>query len=165
MITEKTHQFVRAYFTNNERTIARAEWLNTKENKLDTEVIVCKEGEFEWDRLLTHITIDDLHEATYNWYREQRQGFEEEIIRIGKANGLIVDLDVVNSDLYKIFCKLMFEKQEDEKQEKEKLFMFKLALFEQDVIKESDNRELKAKLRKAETLLEALKISCEIAQD
>ena len=43
--------------------------------------------------------------------------------------------------------------------------MFKLALFELDKIKDSEDRETKAALRKAETLPAALKIACDLFED
>ena len=45
----------------------------------------------------------------------------------------------------------------DESKHKEQLFMFKLKLFEVPDIKNSKNRELKAKLRKSKDFIDALK--------
>ena len=53
----------------------------------------------------------------------------------------------------------------DPEKDKEKLFMFKLKLFEVDKIKKSTNRETKAKLRKAETIMEAIKSAVEILEE
>ena len=163
MINEKTHEFVNAYFTNNDRTIARAEWLNKKENRIDTEVIVCKDGEFEWDRLLTQITIDDLHEKTYKYFKEQDEAFNEEVIKIAKDRGLIYNVDDLNSNLYKAIVKAIFADFDAEK-DKEKLFAFKLQLFEVDKIRKSENRDLKSQLRKAENMIDAMFIGLQLAK-
>ena len=50
-------------------------------------------------------------------------------------------------------------------EDKEKLFLYKLTLFENDVIKDSNNKELKASLRKAPDIISATKIAIQIAED
>ena len=138
-------------------------WENDK-NEVVEETVLAKANEAGWENLLNQpeVTIDKLHERTVNRNREQRAIFEEQVVEIAKRDGLIYDGDVINTDLYKMFVKTVFNSELTEKEVKEQLFMFKLALFELDKIKESDNREMKAALRKAETLPIALKIGCEL---
>jgi hypothetical protein len=156
-------RFIDAYFTNNERTVVSILWENDK-NEVVEETVLAKANEAGWENLLNQpeVTIDKLHERTVNRNREQRAIFEEQVVEIAKRDGLIYDGDVINTDLYKMFVKTIFNSELTEKEVKEQLFMFKLALFELDKIKESDNREMKAALRKAETLPVALKIGCEL---
>ena len=156
-------RFIDAYFTNNERTVVSILWENDK-NEVVEETVLAKANEAGWENLLNQpeVTIDKLHERTVNRNREQRAIFEEQVVEIAKRDGLIYDGDVINTDLYKMFVKTVFNSELTEKEVKEQLFMFKLALFELDKIKESDNREMKAALRKAETLPIALKIGCEL---
>jgi len=160
--------FKDAYFFDNDRTVIKVTW-TLPEGRDIFENIPANENNARYKYLMETIEpmggIDSLHDRTYEYIKETQQSLQDDIISIGKANGLIMDLDVVNTDVYKVFCKVMFEKTETEKEEKEKLFMFKLALFEQDTIRQSSNRELKAKLRKAESVLDALKVAIEIAQD
>ena len=156
-------RFIDAYFTNNERTVVSILWENDK-NEVVEETVLAKANEAGWENLLNQpeVTIDKLHERTVNRNREQRAIFEEQVVEIAKRDGLIYDGDVINTDLYKMFVKTVFNSELTEKEVKEQLFMFKLALFELDKIKESDNREMKAALRTAETLPIALKIGCEL---
>ena len=156
-------RFIDAYFTNNERTVVSILWENDKEEVVE-ETVLAEANEAGWENLLNQpeVTIDKLHERTVNRNREQRAIFEEQVVEIAKRDGLIYDGDVINTDLYKMFVKTVFNSELTEKEVKEQLFMFKLALFELDKIKESDNREMKAALRKAETLPIALKIGCEL---
>ena len=156
-------RFIDAYFTNNERTVVSILWENDKKEVVE-ETVIAEANEAGWENLLNQpeVTIDKLHERTVNRNREQRALFEEEVVEIAKRDGLIYDGDIVNTDLYKMFVKTIFNSELTEKEVKEQLFMFKLALFELDKIKESDNREMKAALRKAETLPVALKIGCEL---
>lgn len=156
-------RFIDAYFTNNERTVVSILWENDKKEVVE-ETVLAEANEAGWENLLNQpeVTIDKLHERTVNRNREQRALFEEQVVEIAKRDGLIYDGDIVNTDLYKMFVKTIFNTELTEKETKEQLFMFKLALFELDKIKESNNREMKAALRKAETLPVALKIGCEL---
>lgn len=156
-------RFIDAYFTNNERTVVSILWENDKKEVVE-ETVMAEANEPGWENLLNQpeVTIDKLHERTVNRNREQRALFEEQVVEIAKRDGLIYDGDIVNTDLYKMFVKTIFNTELTEKETKEQLFMFKLALFELDKIKESNNREMKAALRKAETLPVALKIGCEL---
>ena len=156
-------RFIDAYFTNNERTVVSILWENDKKEVVE-ETVLAEANEAGWENLLNQpeVTIDKLHERTVNRNREQRALFEEQVVEIAKRDGLIYDGDIVNTDLYKMFVKTIFNTELTEKETKEQLFMFKLALFELDKIKESNNREMKAALRKAETVPVALKIGCEL---
>jgi len=159
-------RFIDAYFTNNERTVVSILWENDKKEVVE-ETVLAEANEPGWENLLNQpeVTIDKLHERTVNRNREQRALFEEQVVEIAKRDGLIYDGDIVNTDMYKMFVKTIFNTKLEEKETKEQLFMFKLALFELDKIKESNNREMKAALRKAETLPAALKIACELFED
>ena len=156
-------RFIDAYFTNNERTVVSILWENDKKEVVE-ETVLAEANEAGWENLLNQpeVTIDKLHERTVNRNREQRAIFEEQVVEIAKRDGLIYDGDIVNTDLYKMFVKTIFNTELTEKEVKEQLFMFKLALFELDKIKDSNNREMKAALRKAETLPAALKIACDL---
>jgi len=156
-------RFIDAYFTNNERTIVNVLWENDKKEVIE-ETVIAETNDPAWENLLNQpeVTIDTLHERTVNRNREQRAFFEEQVVEIAKRDGLIYDGDIVNTDLYKMFVKTIFNSELTEKETKEQLFMFKLALFELDKIKDSNDREMKAALRKAETLPVALKIGCEL---
>ena len=156
-------RFIDAYFTNNERTVVSILWENDKKEVVE-ETVLAEANEPGWENLLNQpeVTIDKLHERTVNRNREQRAIFEEQVVEIAKRDGLIYDGDHINTDIYKMFVQTIFNTELTEKEVKEQLFMFKLALFELDKIKESNNREMKAALRKAETLPSALKIACEL---
>ena len=156
-----------AYFFDNDRTIIRTIYHDDEHREIIRD-IPAQENNAQYRKFIVemeeHGGLDALHERTFAYLRETQDAFEKQVLTIGKEKGLLYDADVQNTDVYKLFCNTMFDKTSSEKQEKERLFMFKLALFEQDTIRESDNRQLKADLRKSTTLLEALKISVEIAQ-
>tara|TARA_R100000030_G_scaffold62114_1_gene47018 strand:- start:2134 stop:2616 length:483 start_codon:yes stop_codon:yes gene_type:complete len=159
-------RFVDAYFTNNERTVVNVLWENDNKENIE-ETVIAETNDPAWENLLNQpeVTIDKLHERTVNRNREQRAIFEQQVVDIAKRDGLIYDGDHINTDVYKMFVKTIFNTELEEKEVKEQLFMFKLALFELDKIKDSDDREKKAALRKAETLPAALKIACDLFED
>jgi len=155
--------FIRAYFANNERTVVKAFWQNDKGEEIP-QIISAEEGNPKWEELKKLISLDDLHEATYKYIKSQDEIFKETVMVFAKGRGMLLDFDSANGDSYKKFISIIFNDEEDEIKRKELLFTFKLALFEFEKIKNSDNKELKANLRKALTLIEALKIAIQIIE-
>ena len=81
---------------------------------------------------------------------------------IAKKRGMLLEFDEKNSDSYKKLLDIIFTKDENETLAKENLFSFKLALFEFDAIKNSNDRETKAKIRKAVNTVDALESAIQI---
>lgn len=156
------HEFLTAHFCNNERTTIEVYWAT--EDKTRVTHVEAKDGDPQYEEVLKHVSIDQLHENTYKHIREQNDLFEEQVIEIAKKRGMIYDVDEVNTEIYKVIGSAIFASFDPEK-DKEKLFMFKLQLFEIDQIKTSKNRDLKAKLRKSKSIVEATKIAIEIVED
>ena len=159
------HDFLTAHFCNNERTTVESYWVTPDGLETRVEYIEAKEGDPNWENLLTHIDIDALHEATYKQIRAQNEAFKEDVIKIAKERGLIHDLTNLNDvDTMNLIVQFIFGEFDAEK-DKEKLFMFKLKLKKKKKIKASKNRAVKAKLRKAESLLDAIKAAIEILEE
>ena len=155
------HEFVRAHFSNNDRTTVESFWTDGDVERV--EYIEAKEGDPNWENLLTHIDIDALHEATYQHIKEQNAVFEESVIKLAKERGLLYDIDELSTDTYKLLSNMLFKKFNKE-EDKEKLFLYKLSLFEVPEIKESKSSVKKKKLRQAKNILEATKIAISIVQ-
>ena len=153
------HEFVRAYFSNNERTTVESFWTDGEVERV--EYIEAKDGDPNWENLLTHINIDDLHEATYKHIREQNEVFEDSIIKIGKERGLLYDINEIDTDVYKVLAQCLFGPFDEEK-DKEKLFLYKLQLFELDAIKKTKSKIKKKNLRQAKSIIEATKIAIDL---
>lgn len=155
-----------AHFTNNERT--DIEVLLVAEESTDDNLVMisysveAKEGDADYEWLISKIDIDQIHENTFNKFRRENEEFRETIIATGKEMGLIFDDNGVNSNLYEALVDTLFEPFVEEDM-KEKLFVMKLKLFEVDAIKSSKDRELKAKLRKSKDFLSAIKYATMIA--
>ena len=155
------YEFLSAHFSNNERTIVESWWKNRKGTDTVFEYIEAKEGDKNWENLLTHIDIDTLHEATYQQIKAQNQAFVSDIKRLVKKNGTTVvhdihDLNDING--MKLIVDFLFNSET----EKEKLFNFKLKLLEVEGIKNSKKRSLKTKLRRSKTIMDAIKAAIEI---
>ena len=157
MLTEtylKEH-FVDAYFIDNERQ--NIEVLQTNEDKTQvfTTIIPFNEDNGNFKKLTSIISVDELHENTYNKKKEERKLFEDQIKRIAEKEGLVKKI-VENVDSN--FFNVMFDFLLSNKQEHiDRLFNFKIHIFEQELIKKSNNEEAKTAIRKSKTPLEALK--------
>ena len=159
------HEFLTAHFSDNERTNVEVYWVTPDGLETRVENIEAKAGDPNWEDLLTHISLEKLHEATYKHMQDNDMAFKEDVIKIAKERGLIHDLSNLNDvETMKLIVEFIFGPFDPEK-DKEKLFMFKLKLFEVDKIKKSTNREMKAKLRKAENLMDAIKAALEILDE
>lgn len=159
------HEFLTAFFSDNERTNVEAYWVTPDGLETRVENIEAKTGDPAWEDLLTRISLEKLHDATAKQMQAQDDAFKEEVIKIARERGLIHDLtNLADAETMSLIVEFVFGPFDPEK-DKEKLFMFKLKLFEVDKIKKSTNRETKAKLRKAENLMEAIKAGVEILEE
>ena len=160
MLTEeylKDH-FIDAYFIDEERQ--NIEILATSEDKkkvLPT-IIPFKEENPMFKALKSVMSVDELHERTYNKKKEERKLFGEQLVRIAKKDGLVFDELKLDTTFFPTLVKAIIENEDNE----DHLFALKLALFEVDKIRDSEDTELKSAIRKgktkAEVLLNALKI-------
>ncbi len=152
------HKFVRAHFSNNERTIVESFWTDGKDERV--EYIEAKEGDHNWENLLTHISLDDLHDSTFKYIKETQKAFENQAIQIAKDQGILQnfqDKTLINETI----INSLFGK-DDDGDSKNNLFVFKLKLFELDFVKECKKRKLKSDLRKAENIRQAIKVAIDI---
>ena len=155
-----------AHFTNNERTEIEV-ILFAEESTEDDVVLIpynieAKDGDADYEWLISKINIDQIHENTFNKFRKENEQYKENIVAVGKEMGLIFDDKGVDTNLYDALVETLFAPFV-EKDMKEKLFLMKLKLFDMDAIKSSKNRELKAKLRKSKDFMSTIKYATMIA--
>ncbi len=159
------HDFLTAHFSNNERTTVESYWVTPDGLETRVEYIEANPEDTAWKKLLTHIDIDSLHENTYKHIKTQNNIFKDDVVKIAKERGLIHDLSNLNDvDNMNLVVQFIFGEFNEEK-DKEKLFMFKLKLFEVTKIKASKNRAMKAKMRKAQNILDVIKAAIEILEE
>lgn len=162
MLTEEflKGNLINAYFIDNERKNIEMVLRSQDQKSVFTEITPFDENNEQYRILIKNISLDQLHENTYQKKKDERREYEEEVIRIAKRDGLISD-NINNEEYFTNMLKVIVKDESNEDQ----LFALKLALFEVDKIRDSQNTEIKKKIRagskKPEVLLNALKIICE----
>ena len=163
MLTEvnlKEH-LIKAYFVNEERTVIEVLYTSKDFKETHSAIIEYDQNHPDCKALLEVITLDDLHESTYQQKKDERRLFEEEAIKIAKKSGMVFDMNRLDTKFYPVLVKAIFEEAENE----DHLFALKLALFEVDKIRDSKNEELKKKLRQSKSKLDCLSYALTIAQE
>ena len=156
MITKEN--LIGAYFIDDDRK--NIEVLTTSEDKkqIIPFILPFDENNISFKELTSIITVDDLHENTYQKKKDEQKIFEKKVIEIAKKDGLLVDDTKIDSKSYNKLVKAIFEQGENEDQ----LFALKIALFEVTEIRDSKNDELKKKLRQSKNKIDTLKFAFEI---
>ena len=163
------HIFMDAYFVNDEKTILKTEWLDESGFvirpyiiEVDKDPDIYKEFLKTYERnddgKLLEITEDWIHERTYKKINEQRENYEQEIIRIEKENHEYTDIITDSGVDHDLLLKYLDNTTESSDKE---VFSLKLKIFDKDRVKQSENRTLKAKLRKAKTISEVIRLYLE----
>jgi NADH dehydrogenase/NADH:ubiquinone oxidoreductase subunit G len=155
--------FVTARFTDQDKNFIQTTWQEKKQkSKLHDYGIELNPEHPHYIQLLDLISLDEIHENTVNHFRKERESFEKAVYEIAKKDGLIAEaLTEQSKNKYEALAKSVFVEYNEE-EDKEDLFNLKLALFELDQVRKSDNRELKAKLRKAPSFVHAIGAAIEI---
>ncbi len=125
------HEFLSAHFSNNERTTVESYWITPDGKETRVEYIEAKDGDPNWENLLTHTNIDKLHEDTYKHIKNTQKAFENQAIQIAKDQGILQDFqdkNVINNAIVKILFEQ--DKQDNDSDSKNTLFVFKLKLFD-----------------------------------
>ncbi len=156
MITKEN--LIGAYFIDDDRK--NIEVLTTSEDKkqIIPFILPFDENNITFKELTSIITVDDLHENTYQKKKDEQKIFETKVIEIAKKDGLLVDDTKIDSNSYNKLVKAIFEQGENEDQ----LFALKIALFELPSIRDSKDEELKKKLRQTKNKIDTLKIAFDI---
>jgi len=156
MITKEN--LIGAYFIDNDRK--NIEVLTTSEDKkqIIPTILPFDENNSTFKELTSVITVDDLHENTYQKKKDEQKIFETKVREIAKKDGLLVDDTKIDSNSYGKMVKAIFEQGENEDQ----LFALKIALFELPNIRDSKNDELKKKLRQSKNKIDTLKVAFDI---
>lgn len=158
----KDHDLLTAHFTDNERTNICSLWVCQNTNNIHEMHIEAKDGDYWYEDLITHLSLDDIHENTYKHIQHQSAEFQNTVIDVAKNNGWIYNLDDLDTEVYKAVVKSIFFDDFDPIEHKEQLFFLKMELFETKLLKESNDRELKKELRLAPDLISCIEVACKI---
>ena len=156
MITKEN--LIGAYFIDNDRK--NIEVLTTSEDKkqIIPTIMPFDENNSSFKELTSVITVDELHENTYQKKKQERRIFGEMAIRIAKKSGIVLDENKLDTKFYPSLVNAIFKEIENE----DHLFALKLALFELDSVRDSKNEESKKKLRQSKNKIEVLKIAIDL---
>ena len=156
MITKEN--LIGAYFIDDDRK--NIEVLTTSEDKkqIIPFILPFDENNISFKELTSVITVDDLHENTYQKKKDEQKIFEQKVMEIAKKDGLLLDDTKIDSKSYNKLVQAIFEQGENEDQ----LFALKIALFELPNIRDSKNDELKKKLRQSKNKIDTLKVAFDI---
>ena len=143
-----------AHFTNNERTDIEA-LLVSEESTDDNLVMIpynieAKEGDTDYEWLISKIGIDQIHENTFNKIRKEREDFEAAIKEVAAKEGLIF----ANLNQEEVFDSIIDTIQTEI--DDESLFKFKLKVFDIETVKACKDRSVKAEIRKAKSISEVI---------
>lgn len=143
-----------AHFTNNERTDIEA--LLVSEESTDDNIVLishsieAKEGDADYEWLISKIDIDQIHENTFNKIRKEREDFEAAIKEVAAKEGLIF----ANLNQEEVFDSIIDTIQTEI--DDESLFKFKLKVFDIETVKACKDRSVKAEIRKAKSISEVI---------
>jgi len=168
MLTNIKDNFIDAYFIDEDRQNIEVLQKSEDGKKIIPTIIAFEKpdetGETStgnMEKLKEVMSVDELHERTYQKKKDERKLFEEQLMRIAKKDGLEIGETTKPEDLFPKIVKAITENLTNE----DHIFALKLALFEVEKIRDSENTELKTAMRqgkdKTEVLINALKIIAE----
>ena len=131
MITEEN--LISAYFIDNERQNIEVLTRSDDGTKVVPTIIPFEENNVLFKELTSIITVDKLHEDTYQKKKTEKKDFEDMVMRIAKKRGLVFDERKLDTKFYPVLIKALFEDVENE----DHLFALKLAMFEIKQIRNS----------------------------
>lgn len=143
-----------AHFTNNERT--DIEVLLVAEESTDDNLVVipysieAKDGDVDYEWLVSKIDIDIIHENTFNKIRKEREDFEATIKEVATKEGLIF-ANLNQEEVFNSIIDIIQTEIDDES-----LFKFKLKVFDIEAVKACKDRSVKAEIRKAKSIPEVI---------
>lgn len=163
MLTEEylKDNLITAYFVDANRQNIEMVVRSEDKKSVFTEITPFDENSEQYKVLTKFISLDELHELTYKKKVDERKQYEENMLRIAKDEGLILENNKIDTKFFNLLVKTVFEENSEDKEE---LFTLKIALFELDRIKNSKNTELKTKLRKAQTIYDTLSVAFELTK-
>tara|TARA_B000000532_G_C18641229_1_gene308393 strand:+ start:125 stop:604 length:480 start_codon:yes stop_codon:yes gene_type:complete len=159
MITKDN--LISAYFIDDARQNIEVLTTSDDKKKVIPTIIPFDENNHLFKELTSIITVDQLHEDTYNKKKKEKEIFEQKVIEIAKKDGLLLDDTKIDSNTFSKLIKAIFEQGENE----DHLFALKLALFELPAIRDSKNDELKKQLRQSKNKIDTLKCAFDLTSN
>jgi hypothetical protein len=148
-----------ARYANAEKNAIEAIWYNEdEENPVYNEIwIDVNLRDQKYRELLETFSVDEISTMTDQHAKEANAIFQEHVKKIAEDYNMIYNPEAENNH-YAQSVDMIFEPQSGDVGE-EFLFDLKLKIFEMDEVVNSDNEDLQAELREADSPLKALYIA------
>ena len=150
-----------AHYIDNEQKTLEVMLGTDKTGVFETMVIPYDPTEDNCKSVLGVINDDQLMENTYVRRKSEKQAMIDLAVAVAKADNVDLDPVLLESDngYWQKFVQSLFNDDVNE----DHLFALKLALFENELIRNSEDKDLKADLRQGKTKLEVLAAAIQIA--
>ena len=151
-MAEFSNNIIDVFYFDQEKTIINIEWRGGDE-KIRRFFCPVDEKDANYRDLVAEGWDEDkIEEATRQYRRRARKGFEKEVMLIAEREGII---DSTELGFKKIYGLLAMEASEITAEE---LFKFKIEAFDQEVVANCEDSDIKRKIRQAKTYKEVLDI-------
>ena len=165
-ITKDT--LTRTVYMNQEKTELLYFLQNKDTGETEQYYTDCHPEGITWNKILSIMSLEEIQKSSDEYVDEQAT-LELETKAFVKSSGYTKEqlAKIVNSDYDTVTAEgsggdLTIEKIANSDISEELLFKLKLALFEQEEVQDSENTEMKARLRKAEKIHEVFYFYCQI---
>ncbi|MAG19517.1 MAG: hypothetical protein CMB98_05510 [Flavobacteriaceae bacterium] len=152
--------FYTAYFIDNNRENIEVLYTNEEKDKMFTCIIPFNKEHGQYKILNEFISLDQLHENTYQKKQDERAHFEKTVMGIAKKEGMVFDEHKLDSKFFPLLVKAIFEDNNEDH-----LFATKIALLELDKIKNAPNNDTKKKLRQSKNMISTLQAAFDLVKN
>ena len=150
------HTFVSARFVDTTHNTVESLWRdNNDPTQIRIENVVRDEKSTKWKNLLKNITLEQLLRNTFD-YNEQDEKELKDFAKSIYPPEVITEVHERTVEIEKKWFD--FEKLINSELSEEELFKLKVLIFENEVLKKSNDRKLKTKIRKSKDPLEILSL-------
>jgi hypothetical protein len=144
-----------AYYTDAELSTVAVIYVDNGQN-IQFDVTV-DSADPRWIALLEEVTIEEIDIYTRTFHERHRDMFREAFEDYASRNtiGNVANDANIAVDFYKLVTQLL-NFNNDDSAKAEDLFKVKLAIFDHELVKASDNKDVKTAIRRSSSPLEAL---------
>ena len=150
------HTFVSARFVDTTHNTVESLWRDDNDpTQIRIENVVRDEKSTKWKNLLKNITLEQILRNTFD-YNEQDEKELKDFAKSIYPPEVITEVHERTVEIEKKWFD--FEKLINNELSEEELFKLKILIFENEVMKKSNDRKLKTKIRKSKDPLEILSL-------
>jgi len=151
-MAEFSNNIIDVFYFDQEKTIINIEW-RCGDDKIRRFFCPVDEKDANYRDLVAEGWDEDkIEEATREYRRRARKGFEKEVMLIAEREGIIDSTELGFKKIYGLLA------MTEDDITAEELFKFKIEAFDQEVVVNCEDSDLKRKIRQAKTYKEVLDI-------